>query len=184
MTESGPKDAKKRSLRGNAIKRMPDIERFWTLVDRSGGPNACWPWTKTLTKAGYGRFRVHPKTYLATRWIMAHILGRPLRWDDEVQEYVCHHCDNPPCVNPRHLYVGDQSTNMHDCSERGRHYWARKTHCPQGHPYTPENTYLHGGRRTCRTCALARARQRQARKAAEQWGRSSLPGTPDSSGAT
>lgn len=157
---------RKRALRGNAIKRMPDVDRFWTLADQSGGPDACWPWKSGRNPAGYGRFRVHPKTFLATRWIMGHLLGRSLRWDNEVREQVCHRCDNPPCVNPKHLYVGSNSDNVRDAVRRGTHYWAKKTHCPQGHEYTPENTYTRGGRRNCRPCALRRAaEQKEARKA-------------------
>ena len=174
----------KTRLRGNAIKRMPDIDRFWTLVDRAGGPDACWPWLSGTNPAGYGRFRGHPTTHLATRWIMSQILGRPLRWDAEVKELVCHRCDNPPCVNPAHLYIGDDSTNMQDCSRRGRHHWAKKTHCPQGHEYTPENTYVNGGRRTCRECALRRAREQKARRAATKCETSSSPEIKGSSDGT
>lgn len=174
----------KTRLRGNAIKRMPDIDRFWTLVDRSGGADACWPWLSGTNPYGYGRFRVHPTTYLATRWLMSHLLGRALRWDGEVREFVCHRCDNPPCVNPAHLYIGDGFTNMQDCVARGRNPRAQKTHCPQGHEYTPDNTYVNGGRRTCRECALRRSRAQKARRAAARWETSSSPETQGSSDAT
>jgi hypothetical protein len=68
----------------------------------------------------------------------------------------CHHCDNPSCVRPDHLYDGDQFTNMHDCVARGRHGNTKKTHCKHGHPLTPDNVYLFTGRgkqeRQCLTC--------------------------------
>lgn len=180
MEESKKVPHQKTRLRGNAIKRMPDIDRFWTLVDRSDGDDACWPWLSGKNPAGYGRFRVHPKTYLATRWLMSHLLGRPLRYDAELKEFVCHRCDNPPCVNPAHLYIGDGFTNMQDCSQRGRHHWAKKTHCPQGHEYTPDNIYMSGGRRNCRACALQREKDKRAREAAAKWSKSSSRETEDS----
>lgn len=76
--------------------------------------------------------------------------------------------------NPRNNHVsnlayGTRSENMLDEVHAGRHYQTRKTHCPQGHPYSVENTYkTKNNKRQCRTCVRTRARENQRRRAAER----------------
>lgn len=133
------------------------LETFWRRVDTSAGPDGCWPWTGTLIADGYGRFKLDGRFHLAHRLALGLSLGRELLWTDAIREEACHHCDNPPCVNPAHLYVGDRMTNRRDAVNRGRarsslaEENARKTHCPSGHEYTQANTYWHDGRH-CRIC--------------------------------
>lgn len=112
----------------------------------------CILWRGARYESGYGRDRVNGKTTTAHRatYIRAH---GPIP-DGMV---VCHSCDNPPCVNIEHLWLGTQGENLLDMVAKGRHArpMLKITHCPQGHEYTPENTYKNGGRRHCRACARA-----------------------------
>lgn len=127
---------------------LDDLERFWSRVDKSKGPEACWVWTGALTRSGYGQFYVARKKQVAHRWLLGVRRGEPLEWP---RERGCHRCDNPPCCNPAHLYIGDAKANQADAMERSTYDWTR-THCPAGHEYTPENTYLHERGKRCRQC--------------------------------
>lgn len=94
--------------------RIAVAERFWAKVEKS---EACWNWKASKSKKGYGNF-VHKSfpTILAHRisWILSNG-AIPAMLD------VCHHCDNPSCVRPDHLFIGTRSDNMQDCVNKGRH---------------------------------------------------------------
>lgn len=90
------------------------------------------------------------------------ILAHRKAWADAngpIPEGVCilHKCDNPPCINVEHLFLGTQADNVADMNAKGRNPYKRKTHCPKGHPYSGENLLLapKGGRK-CRACIKAR----------------------------
>jgi hypothetical protein len=89
--------------------------RFWSHVDRSGGMFACWPFTGGHDRDGYGAFWLGGRHVKATRfaWLLIH-------GEDPGPRSVLHHCDNPPCCNPRCLYLGDQTQNVRDRDARGR----------------------------------------------------------------
>jgi hypothetical protein len=143
------------------------MERFMARVDTSGGPDACHP-RSGANIAGYSCFSAKGWTgRLATRWLMERTLGRPL----SRQEHVLHKCDNPPCVNLRHLYVGGHKRNMHDMINRDRYLnpvaaeRKARQHCPHGHAYSESNTYTDKtGCRHCRRCRADRERIRRARQ--------------------
>lgn len=147
---------------------MNDLDRFQRLVDASGGPDSCHLWTGAIRNTkGYGAFRIDRRTVVAHRWLLGHLRGEPLAWPEEVG---CHHCDNPRCVNPRHLYVGSHTDNTIDAIERSGHGGAvqrAKTRCPQGHAYDEANTGMSAGRRYCRTCKReqSNANAKRARRA-------------------
>lgn len=92
------------------------LDRFLSKVDQNGD---CWNWTgPSFVGIGYGRLK-DPR---ADRSILAHRLSYELYYGpipDGMQ--VCHHCDNPACVRPDHLFLGTQLDNVHDMVDKGRH---------------------------------------------------------------
>jgi hypothetical protein len=94
------------------------IERFWSKVERLG-PNDCWEWNGDKSTPGYGRIyeRLGYKKWKA--W-GAHRVSFILSRGHAPKFGVCHTCDNRPCVNPNHLFDGDQTVNMQDCKAKGR----------------------------------------------------------------
>jgi len=93
------------------------IARFWSLVDRSGGPNACWPWLGLCDEDGYGRFFIGQGERRAHRQALEIKLRRPLA----AVEKSLHSCDNPPCCNGEHLFPGSTADNNADCRSKDRH---------------------------------------------------------------
>ena len=135
-------------------ERRAVADRFWDKVDRSGD---CWNWTGALISTGYGHLSVgvgETKTQ-----VLAHRLSYVWRYGPIPDGfYVCHRCDNPKCVRPEHLFLGNQTDNMRDMAAKGRHvsHWRGITHCKHGHPFDEANTYRHlrdgALRRHCKTC--------------------------------
>lgn len=77
------------------------IERFAAKVDKRS-PDDCWPWKASISKNGYGSFKFNGAAVTSSRmaWAIAH-------GQDAGAAMVLHTCDNPPCCNPAHLYLGD-----------------------------------------------------------------------------
>lgn len=98
------------------VKQITDEQRFLSHVDRSGGADACWPWLGARDRKGYGFFKLtHHRQVRAHRWAYE-------RWCEPIPDggLVCHSCDNPPCVNPAHLWVGTNQANADDKIAKGR----------------------------------------------------------------
>ncbi len=93
---------------------LTNAERWWSHVDRRG-EDECWEWQASRYYYGHGRFSVKTKPISAHRWGYEFLVG-------PIPEgmFVCHHCDNPPCVNPKHLFVGTARDNMLDKMRKGR----------------------------------------------------------------
>lgn len=104
-------------------KNNPDIhnwtkeerERFWAKVNKSS-PNECWEWQGARNTDGYGRYSVSSKI------LSSHRIAYTLEYGSTPAEMlVCHKCDNPPCCNPNHLFLGTYMDNNSDCSLKGRY---------------------------------------------------------------
>lgn len=95
--------------------------RFWEKVNKKED-NECWEWTASKHWAGYGMILLEDR-----KQIKAHRASWLLHNGTIPKEaHVLHHCDNPGCVNPRHLYLGNHKDNMKDMVERGRSATGRR----------------------------------------------------------
>ncbi len=132
-------------------------ERFWEKVVRT---DDCWVWTGATTpESGYGIISVEGRTTKAHRVSYEMNVG-------PIPEgmFVCHHCDNPPCVRPDHLFVGTQADNLADGRAKGRIEGIRpnRDRCSAGcscHKHEPRTRYWRGGRTCAPGCSCGRHRR-------------------------
>jgi hypothetical protein len=148
---------------GDGDHRQPgarDIGRFWEKVDRRGFFD-CWPWLGVRDHKGYGQFSTGGRAggmHGAHRFAVQ-LTGATI----PAGMFVLHHCDNPPCVNPAHLYVGTNADNMRDMWARGRA--PRQTNprqfCRNGHAYRDTAVVYADGIRRCLECRRLRHQARR-----------------------
>lgn len=109
-----PKSAREKSLE---VRSESLAERFWAKVVCDLG-SGCWPWTAAPNGRGYG---VIGRGGRKDGNVLAHRLSWELHFGSiPAGMDVLHHCDNPPCVRPDHLFLGDQVTNNADRHRKGR----------------------------------------------------------------
>jgi hypothetical protein len=99
--------------------------RFWSHVDKSAGPEACWPWKDAASfRNGYGMFRIGWKKPIVQASRHSYEITHDVTLATE--QFVMHTCDNPPCCNPAHLRLGDALLNHRDMVSKGRASWQVK----------------------------------------------------------
>lgn len=106
--------------------------------------------------SGYGILRISGKNYYIHRLILIFKHNLP----DNAKFTSLHSCDTKSCINEDHLSIGSTRENSIQAVIRGLNKQTNKTHCPQGHEYTKENTYKHRNRRHCNICRRKNALDR------------------------
>lgn len=99
-----------------------DIQRLWSKLNKAGPVPAhcpdlgsCWEWTGCANRRGYGKVQIQGRTMIAHRMIwLAHHGNLPATLS------VLHKCDNPPCCNPDHLFLGTTLDNAADMVAKNR----------------------------------------------------------------
>lgn len=106
-----------RFLLGHAqrVKNVTQEYIFWSRVAITADDEKCWEWQGACDSSGYGTKNWHGRTISTHRlaWLL-------MRGEIPNGFYVCHSCDNPRCVNPKHLFIGTSQDNALDRSRKGR----------------------------------------------------------------
>lgn len=106
--------------------RIPVNERFWDKVNKT---DSCWLWTSKLNGSGYGVIAVPDDTRgnsscgtrVKRRYFLAHRMAWELTHGSIPEDKIlCHHCDNPICVRPDHLFLGSHADNIRDKVSKNR----------------------------------------------------------------
>jgi len=99
----------------NTNQKRSLVERFFIQISKQNHKNNCWIWEGLKNQQGYGRMRSNYED------IMTHRFSWELHFGEIPKNlWICHHCDNPSCVNPSHLFLGTPQDNAIDRSNKNR----------------------------------------------------------------
>jgi len=149
------------------------VEPHIRALDKTLIGEGCWEYGGKIRTDGYGSVYINDGTRKGTQALAHRVVYEGMVGLIPEGMFLCHHCDNPRCIRPDHLFVGTDADNKADMYAKGRHshgetHWLSKvTHCPQGHPYSGHNLYVRNcGRRMCRACSNARRNRARTGSAA------------------
>lgn len=157
---------------GNPIpKRDRSLEDRIRDIGWSVKPNGCWEWNGPTNENGYGTFtsKKHKMEKVRAHRVVYELFVGKI--PDGM--HLCHHCDNPPCVNPEHLFPGTRKDNMSDMVSKRRHWAHNRTVCKNGHDLTLPGAIRvlerrGGTENLCVKCARDRANRYQRRVRAKR----------------
>ena len=104
--------------------RTSTFKKFWSNIIKTGN---CWIWKGDKNYSNYGIIFV-----IKNRWIKAHRYSYQIHFGKIPDKMnICHHCDNPSCVRPDHLFLGTQKDNLRDAGRKGR-VWTKEQQAKAG----------------------------------------------------
>jgi len=133
------------------------------LLNHTVTPEGCWRWTRGHTAPGYGEISIDSRMKAVHRLAYELWVG-PIPPGLVIDHVAARGCVHRDCINPEHLEPVTNSENLSRAPNNPAVRAAKRTHCKNGHEFTPENTYVRpdDGARVCRACWQERRRRQKA----------------------